>query len=117
MYTITKEFGFEAAHQLHGLPEGHQCARLHGHSYKVIVELQSEFVEGAGFVEDYGQLNDIKRYIRDNLDHRNLNDMMVQPTAENLARELFYIFRVWHMKLTAVTVKETEKTSATYRED
>ncbi|MEE9137824.1 MAG: 6-carboxytetrahydropterin synthase [candidate division NC10 bacterium] len=30
-----KKFRFEAAHRLENWPKGHQCYRLHGHSYKV----------------------------------------------------------------------------------
>ena len=33
---IYKEFHFEAAHRLPNVPEGHKCARLHGHSFHVI---------------------------------------------------------------------------------
>ena len=41
MYRITKEFHFSASHQLSHLPDDHQCARLHGHNYIVVVELAS----------------------------------------------------------------------------
>ena len=36
-HTIGKRFSFEAGHRLGGLPEGHKCARPHGHSYTVEV--------------------------------------------------------------------------------
>lgn len=39
MFRITKEFHFSASHQLCRLPVDHQCARLHGHNYIVVVEL------------------------------------------------------------------------------
>ena len=45
MYRISKEFHFSASHQLIGLPEDHQCARLHGHNYIVVVELTAEDAE------------------------------------------------------------------------
>ena len=32
---IYKEFSFEAAHKLPNVPEGHKCARLHGHTFYV----------------------------------------------------------------------------------
>ncbi|NNL10351.1 MAG: 6-carboxytetrahydropterin synthase QueD, partial [Pseudomonadales bacterium] len=35
MIRLYKEFGFEAAHRLPNVPEGHKCQRLHGHSFKV----------------------------------------------------------------------------------
>ena len=36
---IFKEFTFEAAHRLPNVPEGHKCARLHGHSYRVEIHV------------------------------------------------------------------------------
>ena len=41
----------------------------------------------AGFVVDFGELDDVKRWIDDTLDHRHLNDVMEgQPSAEAIAR-------------------------------
>ncbi len=37
---IFKEFTFEAAHRLPNVPDGHKCARLHGHSYQVVVHVE-----------------------------------------------------------------------------
>ena len=34
--TIFIELTFESAHRLPHVPEGHKCARLHGHSFRVI---------------------------------------------------------------------------------
>ncbi|CAM5715830.1 hypothetical protein SVIOM74S_09446 [Streptomyces violarus] len=39
---IFREFTFEAAHRLPNVPEGHECARLHGHSYKVVVHVEGD---------------------------------------------------------------------------
>ena len=33
---IFKVFTLEAAHRLPHVPDGHKCARLHGHSFRVI---------------------------------------------------------------------------------
>lgn len=119
MFTITKEFAFEAAHQLPEMPEGHQCKRPHGHSYLVIVELQCRELDEFGFVEDYGALKDIKEYVDSILDHRDLTIIFGvewnSTTAERLAKRLFEIWATAHPMLTAVTLKETAKTSATYR--
>lgn len=89
-YTIDKEFHFSASHQLHGLPDGHQCGRLHGHNYIVKVRLSAEDLDDTGFVLDYGELAPVKRLIDDHLDHRHLNDVVPFPnsTAENMARWL-----------------------------
>jgi len=116
MYTITKEFTFDAAHQLYGLPEGHKCGRLHGHTYTVIVELQSAELDEHGFVKDYGELSLIKDFIDGNLDHRNLNDVLgiKNTTAENIARFIYHEFMWDFPEISAITVKETSKTAARY---
>ena len=36
---IFREFTFEAAHRLTHVPDGHKCARLHGHSYRVEIRV------------------------------------------------------------------------------
>jgi 6-pyruvoyltetrahydropterin/6-carboxytetrahydropterin synthase len=90
MYKISKTFTFDAAHQLHGLPEGHQCGRLHGHTYKVQVVLMSDDLTDEGWVLDFGEMRWLREYIDTTLDHRNLNDVFdFQPTAELLAKKLF----------------------------
>jgi 6-pyruvoyltetrahydropterin/6-carboxytetrahydropterin synthase len=117
MYTICKSFKFSASHRLDHLPPGHKCARLHGHTYEVVFELSSTELDATGFVQDYGELSQIKAWIDQNLDHYHLNDKMpagVPPTAENIARHLFEAFSAEYPLLTAVTVKESPETSARY---
>lgn len=121
-YTICKTFRFEAAHQLGGLPEGHQCGRMHGHSYRIGVELTSSgSLEPPGFVADFGRLKPFKDWIDVSLDHRILNDIVPEePTSENLAQWLFEIFTLIMpddiaFKVTAVRVHETETSWAEYR--
>lgn len=115
MFTIAKEFKFDASHQLKGLPEGHPCGRLHGHTYKVIVELQGPKLDEKGFILDYGDLKPIKDYIDTHLDHHHLNEMLlVNPTAELIAYHIYKHFKNEFPQLIAVTVKETENTFARY---
>lgn len=130
-YRIGKRFTFDAAHHLPHLPEGHKCRRPHGHTYSVEVELAAEDLDADGFVLDYGDLDDVKRWIDENLDHRDLNDQVaVETTAENLAACLYRIFAVIlarqvrtgpvphegarRVRLVAVTVRETPNTWARY---
>jgi hypothetical protein len=58
-WSISKTFTFEAAHYLPGVPEGHKCRRLHGHSYAVTVELRNDELDQAGMVLDYGEVSQI----------------------------------------------------------
>lgn len=117
MFTITKQFTFSASHQLTGLPESHPCSRLHGHNYVVEVELRSATLSSVGFVRDYREMDEVKQFIDDKLDHRHLNDVMcgLNPTAENLACWLYHLFLPTYPELRAVRVSETTKTWAEYR--
>ncbi|GAA4198109.1 6-carboxytetrahydropterin synthase QueD [Streptosporangium oxazolinicum] len=120
-FEITKRFRFEAAHRLDGLPEGHPCGRLHGHSYRVDVKLTADRLISPGFVTDFADLAPVQKYLDTALDHRLLNDVLdIEPTSENLARHL----AEWFLdnlqaglpgRLLAVTVSETETSSAEYR--
>ena len=56
MYRISKKWTFDAAHHLDGLPEGHKCARVHGHTWTVEVVLAAVTLTGPGFVTDFGEL-------------------------------------------------------------
>jgi 6-pyruvoyltetrahydropterin/6-carboxytetrahydropterin synthase len=125
MFTISKSFSFSAAHQLHGLPEGHQCGRLHGHNYTLEVVLRSAQLNEHGFVLDYGKLDFVKTLIDETVEHRSLNDAFpgMQPSAELLAQQFYrMIFNIMRElegpeianTLHAVRVKETDKTCAEY---
>jgi len=63
---IAKEFRWEMGHRL---PEHFdKCKNIHGHSYKMIVELDGEVQEN-GMVMDYYDLKKIVKPIIENLDH------------------------------------------------
>lgn len=106
---------------LSGMPPGHQCGRLHGHSYIVQVEVTSGDVDARGMVVDFGELNPLKADIDGRLDHRTLNEVFpdLNPTAENLAHALFERWKeIVHGlggTLEAVRVHETATAWAEYR--
>lgn len=121
MFTISKDFTFSASHQLLGLPEGHQCARLHGHNFVVRVELAADTLDEHGFVVDYGALSAFGQWLDDNFDHRHLNDATTHnPTAENLAHLLSTVLAIrvglpTHVTIAGIGVSETPKTWAWWR--
>jgi 6-pyruvoyltetrahydropterin/6-carboxytetrahydropterin synthase len=118
MYHISKAFSFSASHQLKMLPVTHPCSRLHGHNYQVEVILKADILNSAGFVVDYNDLATLKNHLDTTYDHRHLNEVMtVNPTAENLAKELYdFCKKIWPAFLWAVKVSETEKTWAIFHE-
>ncbi len=115
-YQIAKAFSFSASHHLAGLPDGHPCARLHGHKYRVEIVLEADTLDATGFVVDYGALRPAITAITDACDHRHLNEVVDgSPTAEHLARWIFDRTAPLHPELAAVRVSETEGTWAEYR--
>jgi 6-pyruvoyltetrahydropterin/6-carboxytetrahydropterin synthase len=90
MYTTSKRFRFAASHILTDLPEGHPCARLHGHNYLVDLVLSSEDLDSSGFVIDYRRLDPFRCLLERRFDHRHLNDVLGgQPSEEHVAHWLF----------------------------
>jgi 6-pyruvoyltetrahydropterin/6-carboxytetrahydropterin synthase len=89
MMEISQEFGFDAAHYLgNGAAENR---RLHGHSFYAEVTLRGQPNPATGFLRDFGEVNAALQAIRDDLDHRLLNEIdgLGVPTLENLARYIY----------------------------
>lgn len=115
MFKITKEFHFSASHQLADLPDNHPCTRLHGHNYVIKVELKNAVLNHIGFVVDYREMDIIKKWIDDNLDHKHLNNVFdFNPSAENMSEYLFHIFKGMLWQVSAVEISETPKTNCRY---
>ncbi|MEU1488438.1 6-carboxytetrahydropterin synthase QueD [Streptomyces sp. NPDC005752] len=114
---IFREFTFEAAHRLPRVPEGHKCARLHGHSYKVIVHVKAPVDAELGWVMDFGDVKRAFKPIDAQLDHYYLNDIegLDNPTSENLARWIWDRLIDELPALSAITVRETCTSGCTYR--
>jgi len=113
---IFREFTFEAAHRLPYVPEGHKCARLHGHSYRVTVHVSGQVGAQTGWVIDFGDLKQAFAPVREQLDHRYLNEIagLENPTSEVLARWIWQRL-VGQLPLSAVTVRETCTSGCVYR--
>lgn len=114
---IFREFTFEAAHRLPNVPEGHKCARLHGHSYKVIVHVEAPVDPESGWVMDFGDLKKAFKPLEAQLDHYYLNDIegLGNPTSEVLARWIWERLKPTLPDLSALTVRETCTSGCTYR--
>jgi 6-pyruvoyltetrahydropterin/6-carboxytetrahydropterin synthase len=77
---------FDAAHRLPGY-DG-KCARVHGHTYDVEVVLEGPVDEKTGFLMDFYDLKQILKSVLDELDHRDLNEILPNPTAERIAEHI-----------------------------
>jgi len=116
MWTVTRDFAFEAAHSLPHLPEGHKCRQLHGHSYRVRVEACGGLDE-RGFVVDYAEIKAVVAPLVARLDHQNLNELFDFPTtSEHLAAWLYREAKKRLPQLSRVVLHETTGTSVIYEE-
>jgi len=114
---IYREFTFEAAHRLPNVPEGHKCARLHGHSYKVEVHVLGPVGDDTGWVQDFGDLKAAFRPLEDQLDHYYLNEVdgLENPTSEVLAKWIWDRLVVALPNLSEIRVRETCTSGCVYR--
>ena len=106
---LEKDFSLECAHRLPRVPEGHKCARMHGHSFKVTVRVAGEIDERLGWLQDYAELSRAFAPLHEALDHRCLNDVpgLENPTSEVLARWIWNRLKAELPLLSAVVVQET----------
>lgn len=106
---LVKDFHFEAAHRLPRVPDGHKCARLHGHSFHVEIEVAGDIDPDLGWLIDYADIKDAFAPLHDQLDHRYLNDVegLENPTSEVLAAWIYDRLKERLAPLSRVTVHET----------
>ncbi|PJG83055.1 6-carboxytetrahydropterin synthase QueD [Caviibacterium pharyngocola] len=140
MFKVSKEFSFDMAHLL----DGHdgKCQNLHGHTYKLQVEVQGELhSSGAkkGMVIDFADVKQIvKQQILDPMDHAFIYDttsereckiaalltelqsktfgIPTRTTAEEMARFIFNRLKPI-LPISAVRLWETPTSFCEYREE
>jgi 6-pyruvoyltetrahydropterin/6-carboxytetrahydropterin synthase len=123
MYELMVETSFSSAHQLRGYKG--ECEKLHGHNWKVQVHVIAEKLNELDMAIDFHELKDFVREVIAPLDHGFLNDLFPftekNPSSENIAKWIFDSLKKkvndGNLRLSAVTVWESEVTSATYFEE
>ncbi len=104
-YTVQIEDTFDAGHVLDSPPE---CARQHGHRYRVEVGMVLRFEASRRQVTDTVPLKSAIRDICAELDGRHLNDMIpgVVPTPDGIAGWFMERLLLSFPRVTRVTVWE-----------
>lgn len=111
--TVSQEFAFHAAHFLPWHPG--KCANLHGHSYRVQVDVEGALDE-RGIVIDFDELASmVWGDVIEPLDHALLNDHLDNPTAERLAIHILRKAEASGLELSEVRVWETATSLAVVR--
>ena len=106
---IFRVFQIEAAHRLPNVPEGHKCARMHGHSFRIEVHVSGPVGQDTGWVMDFADLRRAFQPLFDRLDHYCLNDIegLENPTSENLAKWIWERLQPDLPLLSKIIVQET----------
>lgn len=97
MFKIAKEFQFDACHMLDG--HNGKCHNLHGHTYRLLVEISNELItngSSADMVMDYADIKSVvKQQIIDQLDHaylynqNNTNESQIAELLQQMQRKIF----------------------------
>lgn len=103
---VAREFTFDAAHYILD-DKGSPCEELHGHTYRVRIVAEGPVGED-GMVVDFSKIKkSFNEKVKPCLDHKDLNKVMENPTAENIASRIFEALRD-ELPLRSVRVWEGE---------
>ncbi|RLD18441.1 MAG: 6-carboxytetrahydropterin synthase QueD [Caldiserica bacterium] len=118
MYRVVVSGSFSSAHYLRGYKG--KCEKLHGHNWKIEVEVEGEELDKKGLLIDFKKLKKILNNILNELDHRNLNEVPYfkkkNPSSENIA---FYVYKkmkekIKGLKIVSVSCWEKEDSKAIF---
>ena len=121
MYELKIISRFAAAHYLRNFKG--RCESLHGHNWRVEVQVQGDTLGPADILFDFGELKIITRQVLDELDHCHLNELPAfsqqNPSSEMLARHIYKEIEPLlpsNVHITRVSVWESEDSRASYFE-
>jgi len=95
---------------------------MHGHNWKVEVEVCGNKLDNIGMVIDFKEIRNKTNDVVNKLDHRFLNDLEsfkeINPTAENIAKyiytELSIILNKKQIEVKSIKLWETDKSAVTF---
>ncbi|MFH1245086.1 MAG: 6-carboxytetrahydropterin synthase QueD [Candidatus Omnitrophota bacterium] len=122
MYRIRVQSHFSAAHNLRGY-QG-RCENLHGHNWKVEVEICSAELDRVEMVCDFKEIKQKLEKVLTPLDHSYLNKLSYfvkhNPTSERISEYIFYELKKLlpekTFSLNSVLVWETDTSCAIFSE-
>jgi len=122
VYTLKVLSDFASAHTLRDYPGA--CSRMHGHNWKVELEVKADRLNEIGMGIDFKEIKRATRQVTDELDHRYLNEIppfdRINPTAENIAVHIYKcvsdLINRDGLRVSAVTLWETDRACVRYEE-
>ncbi len=110
---VTKEFSFDAAHKL--INYRGKCESLHGHTWQAQITVTGP-LDKDGMVFDFTEMKSlIHQHIKNRVDHSYLNDIIEQPTAENIGLWIFEQISPHLPGITKIRVYESSTSFATLK--
>lgn len=121
-FSLKTILDFAAAHTLNGY-DG-DCARLHGHNWKIEVEIIGSKLNKVGMAIDFKQIKKQAKKVIVEIEHRYLNDhphfQNKNPTAANIAQFIYHQIQTkiesGMVKMYQIIVWENKRNCVTYRE-
>ncbi len=115
MAHVWRRYRFQAAHRLPNVPVGHQCGRMHGHGFEVIVHANQDLGERDISI-DYDHLDAVWAPFHMQLNYHCLNEIdgLHNPTSEVISSWLWQQLKLQLPELSWITVYETGSCGATY---
>ncbi|WP_455208479.1 6-carboxytetrahydropterin synthase QueD [Kaarinaea lacus] len=121
-YNLKIVTDFASAHTLREYPGA--CSRMHGHNWKVEVEVIAKALDSVGMGVDFKEIKKATKQVTAELDHRYLNEIKpfdeINPTAENIAAYIYNrvseLLNNDRVRVTSVTLWETERACVRYSE-
>lgn len=133
MFRVSQEIDFCYGHRLRDYSG--KCRSLHGHNGRAVVVLEARALDDRGMLVDFSDIKaSLAAWVDAELDHRMLlraDDpalpllqqlgepvyvMPCNPTAENIARLIYQEARARGFPVAEVTLWETRRSCASYRE-
>jgi len=111
---VRMDFPFSSSHLLPNHPG--RCKNLHGHNYVLQVTVGGKTDAHTGMIVDFYDLEKlVGEQVLATLDHRHLNDVMPNPTAEEIIRFCWRRLKPVLPGLDELTLYETPQCAAIYR--
>ena len=121
-YTLKIVTDFASAHTLRDYPGA--CSRMHGHNWKVEVEVIADTLDNVGMGIDFKEIKKCTKQVTAELDHRYINEIKpfdeINPTAENIAAYIYRgvgeLINSERVRVSSVTLWKTERACVRYSE-
>ena len=113
---VSRMFSFDAAHYLPGYKG--KCSQLHGHTWNMCITFKGMIDERTGMVVDFKIIDEfVGNVIISKLDHKLLNTVLKNPTAENLILWVWTVLGKYTVligvKLSKIELWETQDSCVT----